>query len=69
MLTADQELLIELIDQIEDKEAKAKFIRKIMEQNIKTKNPLPISNAYKLKILCNNLKYKTLSQFKIYNYK
>ena len=49
MLTADQELLIETIDQIEDKEAKAKFIRKIMEQNTKTKNPLPLSNAYRFK--------------------
>ena len=49
MLTVDQELLIEMIDQIEDKEAKAKFIRKIMEQNIKTKNPLPFSNAYRFK--------------------
>ena len=49
MLIANQELLIEMIDQIEDKEAKAKFIRKIMEQNIKAKNPLPISNAYRFK--------------------
>ena len=49
MLTADQELLIEMINQIEDKEAKAKFIRKIMEQNTKTKNPLPLSNAYRFK--------------------
>ena len=35
-----------MIDQIEDKEAKAKYIRKIMEPNIKTKNSLPLSNAY-----------------------
>ena len=49
MLTSDQELLIEMINQIEDKEAKAKFIRKIMEQNPKTKNPLPLSNAYRFK--------------------
>ena len=49
MLTADQELLIEMIDQIEDKEAKAKYIRKIMEQNIKPKNSLPLSNAYRFK--------------------
>ena len=49
MLIADQELLIEMIDQIEDKEAKAKFIRKIMEQNTKTKNPLTLSNAYRFK--------------------
>ena len=32
MLTADQELLLEMIDQIEDKEAKAKYIRKVLEQ-------------------------------------
>ena len=38
-----------MIDQIEDKEAKAKFIRKIMEQNNKTKNPLPLSNVYRFK--------------------
>ena len=37
------------IDQIEDKEAKAKYIRKIMEQNSKTKNPLSLSNAYRFK--------------------
>ena len=49
MLTADQELVIELIDQIEAKEVKAKFIWKIMEQNIKTKNPLPLSKAYRFK--------------------
>ena len=49
MLTVDQELLIEKIYQIEDKEAKAKYIRKIMEQNIKTKNSLPLSNAYRFK--------------------
>ena len=49
MLTADQELLIEMIDEIDDKEAKARFIRKIMEQNINTKNPLPLSNTYRFK--------------------
>ena len=38
-----------MIDQIEDKKAKVKFIRKIMEQNIKTKSPLPLSNAYRFK--------------------
>ena len=30
MLTADQELFIEMIDQIEDKEAKTKYIRKVL---------------------------------------
>ena len=49
MLIADKELLIEMIDQIGDKEAKAKYISKIMEQNIKVKNSLPISNAYRFK--------------------
>ena len=32
VLTADQELFIEMIDQIEDKEIKSKYIRKILEQ-------------------------------------
>ena len=59
MLTADHKLLIEMIDQIEDKEEKAKFIRKIMEQNIKTKNPLPISNPYRFKYI--------MQQFKVQN--
>ena len=31
MITADQELFIEMIDQIEDKETKAKYIRKVLE--------------------------------------
>ena len=38
-----------MIDQIEDKKAKAKFIRKIMEQNIKATKSLPLSNTYKFK--------------------
>ena len=38
-----------MIDQIEDKEAKAKYIRKIMEQNIKATKSLPLSNGYKFK--------------------
>ena len=32
MLTTDQELLIEMIYQIEDKETKTKYIRKVLEQ-------------------------------------
>ena len=32
MLTTDQELLLEMIDQIDDKEVKAKYIRKVLEQ-------------------------------------
>ena len=42
VLTIDQELLIEMIYQIEHKEAKAKYMRKIMEQNIKAKKSLPL---------------------------
>ena len=50
MITANQELLIEMIDQIEDKEAKAKYIRKILEQqNTKPKPKTNLSNAYKMK--------------------
>ena len=61
ILIADQELLIEMIDQIEDKEAKTKFIRQIMEQSTKTKTIYPFQMLIDLNILCNNLKYKTLS--------
>ena len=50
MLIADQELLLEIIDQIEDKEAKAKYIRKILEQqNLKPKTKINLSNAYQIK--------------------
>ena len=56
MLIANQELLLEMKDQIEDKEAKAKFIRKIMEQNTKTKNPLPFSNIYRFKDIMQQFK-------------
>ena len=50
MITADQELLLEMIDQIEDKEAKAKYIRKIIEQhNSKPKLKTNLSNAYQIK--------------------
>ena len=50
MLTADQELLLEMIDQIEDKEAKAKYIRKVLEQqNSKPKPKANISNVYQMK--------------------
>ena len=49
MLTTDQELLIEMIDQIEDKESKRKYIRKVLEQQ--NSNPKPktnLSNAYQI---------------------
>ena len=52
MLTTDQELLLEMIDQIEDKEAKTKYIRKVLEQqNSKPKPKLNLSNAYQMKDL------------------
>ena len=38
-----------MIDHIEDKEAKAKFIRKIMEISKKKTNTLPLQNSYKFK--------------------
>ena len=38
-----------MIDQIEDKEVKVKYIRKIMEQNTKATKSFPLSNAYKFK--------------------
>ena len=53
MITADQELLIEIIDQIEDKEAKKKYIRKFLEQqNSKPKLKTNLSNAYQIKDIC-----------------
>ena len=42
MLTADQEILVDMIDRIEDKEAKAKFIRKIIEKSNENTNTLPL---------------------------
>ena len=49
MLTADQELFIEMIDQIEDKETKAKYIRKILEhQNTKPKFKNNLASSYKV---------------------
>ena len=50
MLTEDHELFIEMIDQIEDKEAKAKYIRKVLEQqNTKSKPHYNLANSYKMK--------------------
>ena len=50
MLTADQELLLEMIEQIEDKEAKAKYIIKVLEQqNSKPKPQVNLSNVYQMK--------------------
>ena len=50
MLIEDQELFIEMIDQIKDKEAKAKYIRKVLEQqNTKQKYNYNLANSYKMK--------------------
>ena len=50
MLTADQELFIEMIDQIDDKETKTKYIRKVLEhQNTKLKSKNNLENSYKKK--------------------
>ena len=50
MITADQELFIEMIDKIDDKETKAKYIRKVLEhQNTKPKPKNSLANSYKLK--------------------
>ena len=50
MLTADQELLLEMIDQIENKEGKEKYIRKVLEQqNSKPKPKVNLSNVYQMK--------------------
>ena len=57
MITTYQEILIEMIDHIEDKDTKAKFIRKIMDKN--NKNTLLLSNTYKFK--------DVMKQFEIQN--
>ena len=57
MLPSDQEILIEMIDHIKDKDTKSKFIRKIMDKN--NKNTLPLSNTYKFK--------DVIKQFEIQN--
>ena len=50
MITADQELFIEMIDKIDDKDTKAKYIRKVLEhQNTKPKPKNSLANSYKLK--------------------
>ena len=55
MLTVNQELFIEMIDQIEDKEAKAKYIRKVLEQQItKPKHKNNLANSYKMQ---DNIQY------------
>ena len=50
MITNDQELLIKMIDQIEDKETKTKYIRKVLKhQNTKPKPKTNLANSYKIK--------------------
>ena len=50
MLTEDQELFIKMINQIENKEVKAKYIRKILEQqNTKARSNYNLENSYKMK--------------------
>ena len=50
MLTTYQDFFIKMIDQIEDKETKAKYIRKILEQQNSKPKPKPnLSNSYKMK--------------------
>ena len=50
MLSADQELFIEMIDQIDNKETKAKYLRKFLEhQNTKPKFKNNLSNSYQMK--------------------
>ena len=52
MITADQELFIEMIDQIEDKETKAKYIIKVLEyQHTKSKSKHNLSNSYQMKYI------------------
>ena len=51
-LTADQELFKEMIYQIDDKETKAKYLRKILEhQNTKPKSKNNLANSYKMKYI------------------
>ena len=64
MLTADQELFLEMIDQLEDKDAKAKYIRKVLEQqNSKPKPKINLSNAYQMKDLFQYYKKKRTCNF------
>ena len=56
MLTIDQKILVDMIDHIEDKEVKAKFIRKIMEKS--NKNTLQLQNSYKFKDIMKQFEIK-----------
>ena len=65
MLTEDQELFIEMIDQIEDKEAKAKYIREVLEQQkTKPKSNYNLANSYKMKDIIHYFKKQEPSTIK-----
>ena len=58
-----------MIDQIEDKETKAKYIRKIMEQSSQSKNSVSLSNAYRFKdIMQQSLNNKYIFKQKFIRY-
>ena len=50
-------MLIEMIDHIENKDEKTKFIRKLMEKG--HQNTLPLSNTYKFKDIMSQFEPKT----------
>ena len=56
MLTTYQKILVDMIDHIEDKEVKAKFIRKTTEKY--NKNTLPLQNSYKFKDIMKQFEIK-----------
>ena len=58
MLMTDKEMLIEMIDHIENKDGKTKFIRKLMEKG--HQNTLPLSNTCKFKDVMSQFEPKTL---------
>ena len=49
-----------MIDQIEDKDTKVKYIRKIMEQNSKSKKFIPLSNVYSFKDIMQQFEVQSL---------
>ena len=49
-----------MIDQIEDKDTKVKYIREIMEQNSKSKNSIPLSNEYSFKDIMQQFEVRSL---------
>ena len=57
MLTSDQEMLIKMIDHIENKDAKTKFARKLMEKG--HQNTLSLSNTYKFNDVMSQFEPKT----------